>query len=190
MRDDSGVDQISARELPLYKVFCSDFDFRIPNYQRPYAWKVEQASQLLADLTDALNRGSDEPYFLGSVVLVQVAGSATADVIDGQQRLTTLTILLAILRDLTQSAELASELEQMIREPARSSLIFRPGLGSRCGTGTHLSLRHGSSPPSLSRASLRHSRMRWRRMRSGRCRTTRGLLTQCCRPGQKSAGSR
>jgi hypothetical protein len=127
------MDQISARELALHKVFCSDFDFHIPNYQRPYAWKVEQASQLLADLTDALDRGGDEPYFLGSVVLVQAAASTRAEVIDGQQRLTTLTILLAILRDLTQSAELSSELEKMIREPGAiiTSLPARPRLSLR-----------------------------------------------------------
>jgi hypothetical protein len=133
VRDDSVVDQITARELPLYKAFCSDFDFHIPNYQRPYAWKAEHASQLLVDLTDALDRGDDEPYFLGSVVLVQVAGSARAEVIDGQQRLTTLTILLAILRDLTTNTGLASELEKMIREPGAiiTNLPARPRLSLR-----------------------------------------------------------
>ena len=133
MRDDSLVDQISARELPLYKVFCSDFDFHVPNYQRPYAWKAEQASQLLMDLADALDRGGDEPYFLGSVVLVQAAGSVRAEVIDGQQRLTTLTILLAILRDLTQTAVLAAELGKMILEPGAiiNDLPARPRLSLR-----------------------------------------------------------
>lgn len=133
VRDDSVVDQISARELPLYKVFCSDFEFHIPNYQRPYAWKVEQASQLLVDLTDALDRGDDEPYFLGSVVLVQVEGAVRAEVIDGQQRLTTLTILLAILRDLTENSELALELEKMIQEPGAiiTNLRARPRLSLR-----------------------------------------------------------
>ncbi|WP_326815377.1 hypothetical protein [Streptomyces sp. NBC_01763] len=29
--------QLEAREVPLHKVFCSDYDFRIPDYQRPYA---------------------------------------------------------------------------------------------------------------------------------------------------------
>ncbi len=127
------MDQISARELPLYKVFCSDFEFHIPNYQRPYAWKVEQASQLLVDLTDALDRGDDEPYFLGSVVLVQVEGAVRAEVIDGQQRLTTLTILLAILRDLTENSELALELEKMIQEPGAiiTNLRARPRLSLR-----------------------------------------------------------
>ncbi|MET7644231.1 DUF262 domain-containing protein [Streptomyces sp. NPDC005426] len=45
--------QLEAREVPLHKVFCSDYDFRIPDYQRPYAWQPEQAQQLLADLEEA-----------------------------------------------------------------------------------------------------------------------------------------
>jgi hypothetical protein len=144
------VDKISAGELPLHKVFCSDFDFRIPNYQRPYAWKAEQASQLLADLTDALDRGSDEPYFLGSVVLVQAAGSSAAEVIDGQQRLTTLTILLAILRDLTDSADLALELEKMIREPGAiiGSRPARPRISLRDRDAAFFE-EHVQSPQSI-----------------------------------------
>lgn len=99
------VKQLSAHELPLSKVFSSDFDFAIPNYQRPYSWESQQALQLLEDLTEALDREGDEPYFLGSLVLVKEDDEASADVIDGQQRLTTLTLLLAILRHLTTLEE-------------------------------------------------------------------------------------
>lgn len=63
--------QLQASEVPLSKVFSSDFDFKIPDYQRPYAWGVEETGQLLEDLSDALGRDEDEPYFLGSVVLVK-----------------------------------------------------------------------------------------------------------------------
>jgi uncharacterized protein with ParB-like and HNH nuclease domain len=62
---------------------------------------VEQAEQLLADLVDFMDDKGDEPYFLGSIVLIKKPGSPEADVVDGQQRLTTLTILLAVVRDLT-----------------------------------------------------------------------------------------
>lgn len=109
---------LKAHEYPLKKVFSSDFDFAIPDYQRPYAWGNEQALQLLDDLKDTLDRSSDEPYFLGSLVLVKPdEDSPAADVIDGQQRLTTLTILLAVLRDLTASDEDASVLSDMVLEP-------------------------------------------------------------------------
>ncbi|MDH3006746.1 DUF262 domain-containing protein [Gordonia alkanivorans] len=94
--------QLTAHELELLKVFSSDFDFRIPEYQRPYSRKPEHALQLLDDLGEALDEPGDEPYFLGSIVLVKRPEAAQADVIDGQQRLTTLTILLSVLRDMTR----------------------------------------------------------------------------------------
>ena len=105
------MQQLEAREVPLNKVFCGDYDFHIPEYQRPYAWQVEQAGQLLEDLVEAMDRGGDEPYFLGSIVLVKSPNAARAEVIDGQQRLTTLTILLAVLRDSTTNPELAKQID-------------------------------------------------------------------------------
>ena len=113
----SAVKQLDAGEVSLAKIFCSDYDFKIPDYQRPYSWKREQTLQLLDDLDDALDREQDEPYFLGSIVLVKSKGSPEADVIDGQQRLTTLTILFSVLRHLAEDQELANELNAVILEP-------------------------------------------------------------------------
>lgn len=84
--------QLDAGEYPLGKVFSSDFEFAIPDYQRPYSWGTEQALQLLDDLSGAIDRDADEPYFLGSLVLVRDNGRR-AEVIDGQQRLTTLMLI-------------------------------------------------------------------------------------------------
>ncbi|OKH45979.1 hypothetical protein NIES2101_25775 [Calothrix sp. HK-06] len=96
--------KIHASEYPLHKVFSGDFTFTIPMYQRPYAWGKEQAGELIDDLITALEEGSikiDEvnPYFLGSIVLIK-GDKPDAEIIDGQQRLTTLTILLSVLREL------------------------------------------------------------------------------------------
>ncbi|WP_320064195.1 DUF262 domain-containing HNH endonuclease family protein [Micromonospora sp. RTGN7] len=120
------MQQLEAHEVPLHRIFCQDYDFRIPDYQRPYAWGKEQAGQLLDDLVEALERNSDEPYFLGSVVLVKQKGQAPAEVIDGQQRLTTLTILLAVLRDLTGDPGLRTALDTMIVEPGNAILKLAP----------------------------------------------------------------
>lgn len=109
-------DKIEAHEQPFRKIFSSDFEFEIPDYQRPYRWGKEQALQLLEDLQECLERGDgDDPYFLGSLVLVRREG-AKCDVIDGQQRLTTTTILFAVLRDLA-TGRLKDDLADRVLEP-------------------------------------------------------------------------
>lgn len=87
--------RISGAEFPLSKIFGSEFDFVIPSYQRPYAWGETQTSELLDDLLEFADDDSEEGYFLGSIVLIKTEDAPHAEVIDGQQRLTTLTILLA-----------------------------------------------------------------------------------------------
>lgn len=89
--------KISGAEYPLAKIFSSDFEYVIPSYQRPYAWTVDQASELFDDLFDFFRVEPDEGYFLGSIVLIKQEGIPYAEVIDGQQRLTTLTILISVL---------------------------------------------------------------------------------------------
>jgi Protein of unknown function DUF262/Protein of unknown function (DUF1524) len=95
--------KIEAHECPIGDVLSDRFRFTIPLYQRPYAWTTDEAGEMLEDLlTAALSEASladTDPYFLGSVVLVKDELSADAEVIDGQQRLTTLTILLSVIRD-------------------------------------------------------------------------------------------
>jgi len=113
---------ISGSEHPLSKIFSSDFEFIIPQYQRPYAWEVEHAENLFKDLTDFADAAPDEGYFLGSVVLIKEDGKPQSEVIDGQQRLTTLTILLAVLVDFLtaetdQDAEQKKNLKTYVIEP-------------------------------------------------------------------------
>lgn len=125
---------LKAAEINLGKLFTVDYDFVIPEYQRPYAWGSEESLQLLSDLQGALERDADEPYFLGSIVLVKDATLTRSEVIDGQQRLTTLTLLIAILRDLVENQALSADIHKFIEEPAvewddkpaRSRLTLRP----------------------------------------------------------------
>lgn len=91
--------KIKASENNLAKVFSSDYQFIIPPYQRPYAWTVEETSELFEDLFNtSKSNEKEETYFLGSIVLVKDDLKPVSEVIDGQQRLTTLTILLSVLR--------------------------------------------------------------------------------------------
>jgi uncharacterized protein with ParB-like and HNH nuclease domain len=111
---------IHATEKPLFRIFNNDFAFEIPPYQRPYAWTTEQASELLTDLLAFLGNGSQaseeiNPYFLCRIVLIKEDDSPEADIVDGQQRLATLTILLAVLRSLVPP-EFVTDLTSYIYE--------------------------------------------------------------------------
>lgn len=112
--------KIEAHERTIGDIFSDLYQFEIPPYQRPYAWEEEQARELLADLLDAMeNRNvSGGLYFLGSIVLVKPTTGVHARVIDGQQRLTTLTILLSVLRDLTTDLERRIERRSYVYQKA------------------------------------------------------------------------
>lgn len=113
--------KIKGAEYPLAKIFSSDFDYDIPSFQRPYAWTEEETGELFDDLFDFYeNEGNDEQYFLGSVVLVKEDDKPHAEVIDGQQRLTTLTILLAAITS-KLSGDDRSDFKNYIIEPGRAS---------------------------------------------------------------------
>jgi len=109
---------LSAHEKKVGQIFSDEFQFNIPGYQRPYAWTPEQAGELLDDLLSFMREQSCpvpemSPYFLGSIVLIKTEGSPSADVVDGQQRLTTLTLLLATLREVLPS-DRAQEITQFL----------------------------------------------------------------------------
>ncbi|WP_159946265.1 DUF262 domain-containing protein [Rhizobium sp. 18065] len=108
---------IEATEKPILDIFCDKYLFRIPSYQRPYAWTTEQVSELFDDIKTACEGSSSvadlSPYFLGSVVLIKDPQRPEADVVDGQQRLTTMTILMSVLRDLSD-AKIASAIHSYV----------------------------------------------------------------------------
>ena len=106
---------ITAKEQRLVKIFGDEYVFEIPLYQRPYAWTTEEVEDLLDDLTDAMERDSEAPYFLGSIVLIKSDSDPRSQVVDGQQRLTTLTMLFCVLRELS-SGKHSEELDDFVRE--------------------------------------------------------------------------
>lgn len=91
--------KITGKEYPLEKIFSSDFEYHIPGYQRPYAWTEEETGILFDDLYEFLQTEQQDNYFLGSIVLIKEENKPRADVIDGQQRLTTLSILFSVMAD-------------------------------------------------------------------------------------------
>jgi hypothetical protein len=93
------LQSIDAKDLAISELF-NDF-YVVPSYQREYVWETPHVEQLLADIhykfTNNLTSDSSE-YFIGSIVVL--AGTTqTYEIIDGQQRMTTLFIAFCAIRD-------------------------------------------------------------------------------------------
>jgi uncharacterized protein with ParB-like and HNH nuclease domain len=113
--DTSGIFKAEAKNIQ--KIFGdADSYYQIPDYQRPYSWEDDQIEQLWDDICSAME-SEDESYFLGPVILIKKG--EYFEVVDGQQRLTTLTILFCVLRDL-YSEKLDQALVNSIKDAVRS----------------------------------------------------------------------
>ena len=86
------------------KSFLSQDKYRIPIYQRNYDWGEKQSLQLIEDIADYAAIKKDKKYYIGSaVVFARYNGSEEYyETIDGQQRLTTLTILMIVLKQINE----------------------------------------------------------------------------------------
>ena len=92
----SSLEEIKIDLIGLGEILKNN-NLSVPIYQRSYAWKDQNVLDLLQDITTAIKEGANE-YFLGSVVMSQ-KNTDRPEVVDGQQRLATVTILLAAIRD-------------------------------------------------------------------------------------------
>jgi uncharacterized protein with ParB-like and HNH nuclease domain len=76
--------------------------FRVPAYQRSYSWEHEHIQSLLNDVSDAI-KNKEKEYFLGSIVVTGPADQRY-EVVDGQQRLTTVSLLIAAIKDIFEAS--------------------------------------------------------------------------------------
>ncbi|WP_409969201.1 DUF262 and DUF1524 domain-containing protein [Bengtsoniella intestinalis] len=93
---------MDAKKGNIFEVLNSDRQFIIPVYQRIYSWEISQCKKLWQDIVDMQKKGR-VGHFVGSIVniaeQVMPTGVQKYMIIDGQQRMATLTILLVALRD-------------------------------------------------------------------------------------------
>ena len=94
-------DTFTAKAINITTLFGSpDSLFQIPEYQRPYSWEDEHVETLWEDIYNTCIE-SKPNYFLGSLITIKPSNNNKyQDIVDGQQRLTTLTILFCVIRDL------------------------------------------------------------------------------------------
>lgn len=90
--------RIPLKEVSIDEIFNSreKREYEIPIYQRNYAWEKEEIATLVQDVYDAFKTKEDKAYFIGTLVTYN-KGDNVYEVIDGQQRLTTLNLLLEVL---------------------------------------------------------------------------------------------
>ena len=128
-----------ANEIKSGKLYIKDIFtrwYRIPEYQRPYVWGKDQVNDLLDDISFAQQNDDKAEYFLGSIVFQTKKTEKEVyqedDLLDGQQRMTTLFLITAIIRDITENAKLKSICNEIIFQdenefdgtPERIRIIF------------------------------------------------------------------
>jgi uncharacterized protein with ParB-like and HNH nuclease domain len=80
----------------IEQLFTGDIRYAVPKYQRSFAWGTDEIGELWEDLVAAINRKGE--YFLGTIVLHRKQ-SGPQEIIDGQQRLASLTMILSAIRN-------------------------------------------------------------------------------------------
>ena len=92
----SGIDGIQLSREGIGHALSDNY-LAVPVYQRSYAWEESHVEDLFHDIAKAMADAENE-YFLGSIVVANGPGGIP-EVVDGQQRLATSTILMAAIRD-------------------------------------------------------------------------------------------
>lgn len=132
-KSDNSDIALKAEVLSVGKLLDGRYRFRLACFQRAYAWRPENAARLLSDLRWAMQRDTRKRFYpLGRLMLAQSAGTVDAELVDGHQRMVTLTMLIAVLRDLEPDADRSLRLHSLIldeswpdTDPRRSLLTIQ-----------------------------------------------------------------
>jgi len=111
---------LSSTIVNLAGVLTRKGGLKVPRYQRPYTWTEREVRQLIEDLRRAATRGATF-YFIGQIVLVKNHGKL--EISDGQQRLATLTMIMAYTRDRLPGR--AKQFQSLIMDGDNPRLLLR-----------------------------------------------------------------
>jgi hypothetical protein len=115
---------IDFRAVTIKDLFSDSYDFEIPTYQRPYSWNQDNAVKLVESAMRTNVKGGVP--FIGNIVIERLSDTRFS-VIDGQQRLTTLTILFAVLRHLNEeNPKMHKRLDEYVRALADPNFVLGP----------------------------------------------------------------
>jgi hypothetical protein len=102
----------------VQQLMAGDVRYYVPKYQRNFAWKQDEIEEFWEDLLAAIDRTGD--YFLGTIVLLQRTSQRRFEIIDGQQRLTCISMIFSAARNVFKS-----------RSDPRGEQLFSDFLGAR-----------------------------------------------------------
>jgi len=139
--------------------------FRIPQYQRTYSWHRKQRQDLFEDIQRTWAAGKERPHFMATIVglrrekrTIMTKEHQVIEVVDGQQRITTLVLLLKAIAKALDRSELSGkrigqELDETLVKPDKTSLLL---LQTNHDISHYFAdyLRRGTHPPSESAKTL------------------------------------
>jgi len=111
--------KIDSSAYPIGELFRRGVFYRVPVYQRDFAWTNEQVDTIWEDLITARNENRSE-YFLGAIVISHADEDKRRDIVDGQQRLTAISMIFAAI----------SQAWDELGDASRSIGVARDYLGS------------------------------------------------------------
>ena len=154
--------EIICEKMVIREIF--NMWYCIPDYQRAYVWDTDQVRDLLDDTISAYRENKEAQYFLGSMVLKINEKSENNvsyteyELLDGQQRITTVFLILACMRDmLTDYPQYQNSLagfvyqaeDAILQQPERMRIIFNIRSDVRDFVNEHIKPLHGTCDDAL-----------------------------------------
>ena len=99
---------MEAKESKIIDILTENKKYIIPPYQRPYSWNKEHTEDLLEDIYSSFVSDNKE-YFIGTLICIDSNDNYVYEVVDGQQRLTTLSLIFAKMKDMISTKQNAKE---------------------------------------------------------------------------------
>lgn len=124
--------ELRSELLTIGSLLAADYRYVVPTHQRDFSWTLstgEEVKHLWNDILEAMAEDRPE-YFLGTMVVTEDREERTRSLIDGQQRLATLTMMLAAMRSVyaAHNDDRASEVARYLGEKDRRTRIMEPRL--------------------------------------------------------------
>ncbi len=115
MRLSADGEPMRSDVLTVGELLDGRFRYRLACFQRAYAWRPEHAARLVGDIRMAMQRETRRRYYpLGRLMIARRPGAEDVEIVDGHQRMVTLTMLFAVLRDLEMDPARADRLHRLI----------------------------------------------------------------------------